>query len=327
MHAEYPRRRSSPYPGAANNLQVRDPGTTNTFQLRPADSRLTFRSATDSTVMEFGTSSYMYVNADMSIGGGAASYDGNAESIIPNAQSASWAYGIANTSQEEDSYFFIDSNLPPYDNRVFHIEHDGQVGLGTESPTERLDIEGNLRVRDSTSGSVLRLNSYGSYPELGVEGDNLLISGDSGWIMTVNDNNQNVGIGSLGPSSSYKLHVAGTARVATLSISSDERLKDNIETIDGALDKVNALRGVTFDWRREEHPDEGFPEGKQVGLIAQEVERVLPELVITEKEGEGYKSVEYPNLVAVLIEAVKELRQQNEALNSRLEVLEGLSTR
>ena len=84
---------------------------------------------------------------------------------------------------------------------------------------------------------------------------------------------------------------------------SDERLKSNIETIDNALDKVNALRGVTFTKDGE----------RGLGVIAQEVEKVLPEVVL---DGE-YKSVAYGNIVGVLIEAVKEQ-------NAKIERLEGL---
>ena len=81
---------------------------------------------------------------------------------------------------------------------------------------------------------------------------------------------------------------------------SDERLKTNIRTIDGALDKVDKLRGVYFD-----------KDGKAgLGVIAQEVEKVLPEVVL---EGE-YKSVAYGNIVGVLIEAIKELKAEIEEL-------------
>ena len=86
---------------------------------------------------------------------------------------------------------------------------------------------------------------------------------------------------------------------------SDERLKSNIETIPNALEKVNALRGVTFD-----------KDGKRgLGVIAQEVEKVLPEVVL---EGEEYKSVAYGNIVGVLIEAVKELTKEVEDLKKQL---------
>jgi hypothetical protein len=81
---------------------------------------------------------------------------------------------------------------------------------------------------------------------------------------------------------------------------SDERLKSNIRTIDNALDKVTAMRGVYFD-----------KDGKaSTGVIAQEVEKVLPEVVM---DGE-YKSVAYGNIVGVLIEAIKELKAEIEEL-------------
>ena len=78
---------------------------------------------------------------------------------------------------------------------------------------------------------------------------------------------------------------------------SDERLKSNIETIQGGLDKVEQLRGVTYI--RDERDN--------IGVIAQEVEKVLPEIVLTADDEMGTKSVDYSRITAVLIEAVKEL--------------------
>ena len=87
-------------------------------------------------------------------------------------------------------------------------------------------------------------------------------------------------------------------------LSSDERLKSNIEPLTGCLDKVKAMRGVSY------HKD-GLD---QVGLIAQEVQKVVPEVI--GEDGKGYLSVAYPNLVGVLIEAVKELSAQVEELKN-----------
>ena len=87
---------------------------------------------------------------------------------------------------------------------------------------------------------------------------------------------------------------------------SDERLKSNIKTIDSALEKVQNLRGVTFD-----------KDGKEsLGVIAQEVQKVIPEVV---NQGEEYLSVAYGNMVGLLIEAIKEQQQQIEELKARLE--------
>lgn len=95
--------------------------------------------------------------------------------------------------------------------------------------------------------------------------------------------------------------------------SSDERYKRDIEDIENASESLAELRGVTYFMRRDEFPDKGFEDTKQIGLIAQEVEAVFPELVHT--AGDGYKSVKYGNVVAILIEAVKE--QMDEIKHNR----------
>ena len=89
-----------------------------------------------------------------------------------------------------------------------------------------------------------------------------------------------------------------------LIVGSDERWKDNIQIIENPLEKVQQLRGVTYEWK-----DSGE---RTYGLIAQEVEKVLPELVDTDEE--GYKGVGYQNMVSVLIEFVKEQQTQIDAL-------------
>ena len=99
--------------------------------------------------------------------------------------------------------------------------------------------------------------------------------------------------------------------------SSDERLKENIEIIPDALSKVQQIRGVTFDWTDEYLEKQGGEDGyfhrkHDSGVIAQDVEKVLPELVA--ERPDGTKAVRYEKLVAVLIEAVKELKQEIEEL-------------
>ena len=86
---------------------------------------------------------------------------------------------------------------------------------------------------------------------------------------------------------------------------SDVRLKNNIKSIDKALDKVNKISGVTFEWNEISHKETGK---KDVGVIAQEIEEILPELV--DNRSNGYKAVDYPKLTALLIEAVKDLSNQ-----------------
>jgi hypothetical protein len=92
--------------------------------------------------------------------------------------------------------------------------------------------------------------------------------------------------------------------------SSDERLKDNITPISNALDKVKQIGGYEFDWNDKQSTYEGH----DVGVIAQEIEAVLPELVTTRDN--GYKAVKYEKIIALLIEAIKEQQRQIDELKS-----------
>ena len=92
--------------------------------------------------------------------------------------------------------------------------------------------------------------------------------------------------------------------------SSDSQFKDNVEQLEGALDKVKQIRGVRFDWNDKQDVHEGH----DIGVIAQEVEAVLPELV-HERDYNNSKAVDYVKLTAVLIEAVKELSAKVEELS------------
>ena len=99
----------------------------------------------------------------------------------------------------------------------------------------------------------------------------------------------------------------------TAYYSSDQRLKENIVNIPNALDKVMDLNGVEFDWSTKYMNAHGGYDGlfnrkHQVGVIAQEVEKVLPEVVADRPD--GYKAVRYEQLVPLLIEAIKELKTE-----------------
>lgn len=125
----------------------------------------------------------------------------------------------------------------------------------------------------------------------------------------------NIGIGTTNPS--YALHVMGKLKTDGITETSDLRFKKNIITIDNPLSKVESLRGVYFNWRTDEFKEREFDTKKQIGLIAQEVEEILPELIQTDSE--GYKSVEYSKVTALLIEAIKELKNENNSLRISLE--------
>lgn len=126
-------------------------------------------------------------------------------------------------------------------------------------------------------------------------------------------------LGSLGigtPASGTSGEIRATNNI-TAYYSSDKRLKENIKPIESALDKLGQIRGVTFDWTDEEIEKRGGIDGyfvrkNDIGVIAQEIESVIPEAVATRED--GYKAVRYELLVPLLIQAIKEQQVQIEEL-------------
>ncbi len=112
-------------------------------------------------------------------------------------------------------------------------------------------------------------------------------------------------------SSTYKWkdgHFGSTVNAANFNTTSDATLKTNVETLTGSLDAVKAMRGVSYDWIENGN--------SEVGVIAQEVEAIVPDVVSTDDQ--GIKSVKYGNMVAVLIEAIKEQQAQIDELKAKL---------
>jgi hypothetical protein len=128
-----------------------------------------------------------------------------------------------------------------------------------------------------------------------------------------------VGIG--GNPEGTKFYVNGTScGTSDFFVCSDLKFKRDIEAIGGAIDKVMNLRGVSFFWRTDEYEDKNFDSGRHYGVIAQETEKVLPE-VVTEGAGGG-KAVAYSEIVPVLIEALKARMAEIEALKARMAEIE-----
>jgi len=130
-------------------------------------------------------------------------------------------------------------------------------------------------------------------------------------------NGANVGIGISNPA--YPLDVVGNVHGNSFINSSDVRWKKDITTLPNSLNKIMNMRGIEYTWR-EDSPFGKVDRTRQIGFVAQEMEAVIPELVTTDPN--GFKSVKYANVTAVLVEAVKEQQSQIEALKKTIEALE-----
>jgi hypothetical protein len=211
----------------------------------------------------------------------------------------------------------------------------GKVGIGTTAPSSTLTV-GNT---GGTIAGEITLNPSSAQYEGGqITLKKSLVGSTSDWFIdqygtTASDarlrlfstselnglvilENGFVGMGNSAPS--VRLQVNGDIIANSIAGSSDARFKTNITAIENPLQKVLQLRGVNFDWKTKEFPARSFSENRSLGFIAQEVEKVLPEVVQTEKNAEGFKSVQYDKVVALLVEAVKEQQKQINSLKAEL---------
>jgi len=115
------------------------------------------------------------------------------------------------------------------------------------------------------------------------------------------------------------LYVTGDAWSTGTWGSSDIRWKKNITPINNALEGLMQISGVKYDWRQDEFPEMNFDNKTHVGMIAQEVEKVFPELVNTDDK--GFKAVAYDKLSAILLEGMKEQQQQIAKQQSEIDIL------
>ena len=207
-----------------------------------------------------------------------------------------------------------------------------QTGIGTTAPVNKLQVEtataepattglaanGNLRLSGTTGSHVLDfgLSSAATYTWLQARSKSNYTTNYS---LILNPNGGNVGIGTTTPT--VRLHVAGDIIANSVAGSSDRRFKTNIRPVENALAKVKALQGVYFNWNQKDFPEKDFGTQNELGFIAQEVEQIVPEIVVKEQSKEEYRSVKYDKLVALLVEAMKEQQKQIEQLQIKVKQL------
>lgn len=228
--------------------------------------------------------------------------------VLSSFDGATFRISAQNSGNSQSNQFVIspDSNVGYYainPNTNFYISNSfvvqGEVGFN-----RGLWVTGDMR-----AGRSLSVGGNGDF-------------GGSIWTQGSGNFSGNVGVGNS-VFISNNIYINNCAYVAGTgygNCGSDARLKKNITPVGDSLDAVAALRPVRFDWKSQDFPDRKLPRGRQWGLIAQEVEKVLPELVGADKD--GFKTVNLGPLTMLAIQAIKELREENAALSARIAALE-----
>jgi hypothetical protein len=208
-------------------------------------------------------------------------------------------------------------------------------------------IHGTSFLRNDVSGNVngtlglMGFNCINFYVEAGaaerIRYDNAAISGHNGMLFTAHNTREFI-FGTLNSSGAYTgtrmtipakgavsmsdgLDVSGDVHAASFRELSDLRLKTNINPLVGVLDKIDQLKGVSFEWNDLSKSLGRSTDRREIGVIAQDIDKVFPELVGRWGDN-GYESVDYGRLSAVLLEGIKELKAENALLKERIEKLE-----
>ena len=219
--------------------------------------------------------------------------------------------GIISSSAQIDTLFNIDGL----------VSGSSQVSYVGLSNIPGGIVSGSSQVSYTALSNIPGGIVSGSIQILG--GSNILSGSNQTNITSINQNlgtsTTGVQFASLGigtaPDATYELKIAGDIAASgdiVAYYTSDKRLKDNIQPIENALDRVNQLGGYTFDWNEELQKAR---KGHDIGVIAQEVQSTFPEVVV-EREN-GYLGVDYQKLVPVLIEAIKELSAKVKELENK----------
>ena len=220
------------------------------------------------------------------------------------------------------------------------ITGDGFVGVGVQNPSYQLEV---TRSASNLLASFYSTSNVSSFVNIGTSTNTLFanigLTSDNGTAQIWNAGSTYVSYGGanslnfyapLGVSMAWHPNGAQNQMVlstsGTLSVvgdivgysSSDKALKENIKPIEDALDKISKISGYEFDWNDKQD----VYEGHDVGVIAQEIEDVLPEVVTTRDN--GYKAVKYEKLAPLLIQAIKEQQELIEDLKAEIKHIKGL---
>ncbi len=269
------------------------------------------------------------VNSPTLTANSATNFHGSWSTVVPNSalNFTGDLYGAVNRIQTGVGQTGSINGLIGATNDVIHY-----------SSANITNARGSTNIISNVSSGVIT-NAFGSLCEVQNSGGGTITNGyglnigivqaTNKWSVYASDASApsyfagSVGIGT--PTPSFPLHVIGTIHSSTGTFSSDKRLKQNIKNITTGLSVVKKLNPVSYDWIK---PTDKGMQGTQMGFIAQELEEILPSMVLTSDDEQKTKSVKYHEMLPILVKAIQELDTKNseqqlliESLKKEIETL------
>jgi hypothetical protein len=209
-------------------------------------------------------------------------------------QTTGGAAGLAGTADDAQAIFLgnnstthLTANIQNFENTTHNVQIMNVRGAFGSC---NMDTDGNLGCSGNLFGNTF-------------QGNGVAIGNGN---ISIHEGNLTVGLGNINVGGCI-IFVGGTDG----NCASDVRLKKNIRAYAGVLDKLVRLQPVSFDWRTAEYPDRQLGSSRSSGLIAQEVEKVFPEMVSIDKD--GYRKVDYGRLPYLMLQGIRELKAQKDA--------------
>ena len=290
-----------------------------------ANTQIAFGNGTDSVA---GDADFTFASKTLTLGGDSGTGNLVAQLITGEALTSNNYINLANYIQHQsdtNTKFGFPANdtftIETSGSERMRVNSSGNVGISEVSPDTLLHVTKNTNSHSwSHNSNVLATfeNSSSAYINI--------VSGNSNqgevWFsdaalsgrgrLRYDHSSDTMEIWGASTPKAYIYSSGNMTITGSLTENSDERLKENVNTIENALDKVNSLRGVEYNMIADDSKT------KKLGLIAQEVEAVVPELV---HDNEEYKSVAYSNTVALLVESIKELTDKVNDLQSQIDAM------
>ena len=245
---------------------------------------------------------------------------GNKTALYSNGVSSQYGFGIQSELLQiyTDGIFsdiaFGNGSSGSFTERM-RVKGNGNVGIGTNNPVKPLSFPAALGEK------ILLYPGAAGEVGIGVYGNELRLHADNSNAKVSFGTQDNAGVfleNALAQHGVYAFPVLGSLWVNGTTYASDERFKQNITPIPSPLQKLLQLNGVEYEMKTTAFPKMFFTSGRQIGLLALEVEKIIPKAV---NEKDGYKGVDYARLVPLLIESKKEQDKKIEEMQKQIDEL------